>query len=203
MTCCLPPLCFYIFPLLLSLGGFYIFNFKLVLLPDSVLHSWRIFFLLFYPSWTNGPCCLPQDLTVTATAPHDLPFVKIGARAHIGPLCTCTLITHCQVSFGDKEQESVHGKADTTIALQIRFIRGVAKKETPRNPCPAAGIHSSVFNQVWKGAVGKRWSRPATHSYASALCFSSARPEGDMGTTQGRAMRAQSSPSYLRSLPFL
>lgn len=65
------------------------------------------------------------------------------------------LSTHCLALFGDRERESARGKADTTIALQVRFIRHVAEKETPRTSCPAAGIDSCVFNQVWKEAMGK------------------------------------------------
>lgn len=78
-----------------------------------------------------------QELTVTATAQHYLPFVKTGGKGtcgsslHVYPYSQ-HLEAHCRASFGDKEQEPFHGKADTTIVLQMSFIKGMAKRETPQ-----------------------------------------------------------------------
>lgn len=96
LICHRPPGCSYIFPrcvFLLSLGWVSIFCFTLVLLPVSVLHSCGLFistFLSFMSQWPT--LAASQERAVPATAQHHLPFVKTGARARVGPLCTCTLI---------------------------------------------------------------------------------------------------------------
>lgn len=42
------------------------------------------------------------------------------------------LEAHCPASFGDREQKCKHRKAGMTVALQIRFIRGMTKMESPK-----------------------------------------------------------------------
>lgn len=66
------------------------------------------------------------------------------------------LEVYCPASFGDREQKCEHRKAGITVALQVRFVRGTAKKEdSPRTSCPRFGKGQCTFSQAWKGGVGK------------------------------------------------
>lgn len=52
-----------------------------------------VFYFYFSTCMSQWPMLTAsQELTETATAQHELPFVKTGARACVGPLCTCILI---------------------------------------------------------------------------------------------------------------
>lgn len=96
MNCHLPALWFYIFPYCsFPLESRIILVFLLQV--SSFANSSSVFLWAFYFYFSACMSQWPmltvsQELTESATAQHDLPFLKTGARAFVGPLCTYTLI---------------------------------------------------------------------------------------------------------------
>jgi len=97
-------------------------------------------------------------------------------------------------------------KPDTPAALPVRFIRGMARRESPKNEPSCHWEARPPVQPGLEGSCGERRPRPAPHSRALPWCLPSIRSEGGAGRVPGRAMRAGGShlPSpYLSPLPCL
>lgn len=96
MNCHLPPLWFYLFPycsFLLESRMILDFLHQVSSFANSSSVLLWVFYFYFSTCMSQWPMLTAsQELTETATAQHELPFVKTGARACVGPLCTCILI---------------------------------------------------------------------------------------------------------------
>lgn len=57
---------------------------------SALLWAFYFYFSTYMSQWPM--LTASQELTENTTVQHELPFLKSGTRAYVGPLCTCTLI---------------------------------------------------------------------------------------------------------------
>lgn len=129
-------------------------------LSSALLWAFYFYFSILHEPMAHVSCLSRAGSACYSSAPSSLcknwGKGTCGSSLHVYPYSQ-HIEAHCQASFGDREQESFHGKADTTIAGQVRFRRGMAKKKgEPRElATPQLGNLAARSNRFGRELWGK------------------------------------------------
>lgn len=127
MNCHVSPLWSYIFPYChFPLESRMVSDFLLQVSSSASSSSVLLWAFYFYFSTCMSQWSMitaSQELTENAPDQHDLPFVKTGARAYVGPLCMCFLILSTWKLTVQHLLEPGSKSASTGKVIWLQFCR--------------------------------------------------------------------------------